>query len=624
MCGGFACALGGDARGPAADACAGTCSTTSAASPPTASSARWPACRRAAGRHLTASAARQRGAARAGGALRRADGLHRPAVPRPAAARGAALAGRRRRGFVAARCAGCCKRPAPPRRWPSACSTACCPARWSTPSRRRPPPAAAPLPGLLTMVAFGLGTFPAMLAMGGLGLWLRARRRAQPVPPRFRRAASRWRARLAAARRAHRRRLHRAARADHARARRAADGRAPALGMNAAAACSHCRLPVGRARRSTGSQRRAAWFCCYGCCLAFQVHHGESEEPEAAALLIRLGVGAFLAMNIMLFSLLLYAGAFGGDDAWLRSRCTGCCGSWRRRCWCCWAGRSSPAPGRRCARGRLATDTLVSARRAGGLRLFGLAGAARLRRWSTSTPRPWCWCCSRWAATWRRRARARAARSLAPMLAAERAEARVWRRRRRDLRPVARGAGRRPGARAARRAHRGGRRGGRGPLRVRRGGAHRPAGAAAPRRRAARGAPAASTAAASCWCAPPPRACDTRWVQISRMVREALARKSLLGDTRRPRRRRLHPVRAAAGLRHRLVLERARRPRRGAAGRPGGAGGGLPLFAGPGRAAGRRAGDRPGGAARHPGAQRRRAGEAGAACAASPSTRPAR
>jgi sulfite exporter TauE/SafE len=30
-----------------------------------------------------------------------------------------------------------------------------------------------PLPGLLTMMAFGLGTFPAMLAMGGLGIWLR-------------------------------------------------------------------------------------------------------------------------------------------------------------------------------------------------------------------------------------------------------------------------------------------------------------------------------------------------------------------------------------------------------------------------------------------------------------------
>jgi Cu2+-exporting ATPase len=58
-------------------------------------------------------------------------------------------------------------------------------------------------------------------------------------------------------------------------------------------------------------------FCCYGCCIAFLVKHGQSEEWEAARLLIRLGVGAFLTMNIMLISLLLYAGTFSGADAWL-------------------------------------------------------------------------------------------------------------------------------------------------------------------------------------------------------------------------------------------------------------------------------------------------------------------
>ncbi|OKO77716.1 ATPase P, partial [Bradyrhizobium sp. NAS80.1] len=55
-------------------------------------------------------------------------------------------------------------------------------------------------------------------------------------------------------------------------------------------------------------------FCCYGCCIAFQVKNGKSEEWEAAWLLIRLGVGGFLSMNIMLFSLLLYAGEFTGVD----------------------------------------------------------------------------------------------------------------------------------------------------------------------------------------------------------------------------------------------------------------------------------------------------------------------
>ena len=74
--------------------------------------------------------------------------------------------------------------------------------------------------------------------------------------------------------------------------------------------CSHCLLPIGlRAMQRTVNGEDCS-FCCYGCCIAFQVKHGRSEEWEAAWLLIRLGVGAFLTMNIMLISLLLYAGTF--------------------------------------------------------------------------------------------------------------------------------------------------------------------------------------------------------------------------------------------------------------------------------------------------------------------------
>jgi P-type Cu2+ transporter len=79
--------------------------------------------------------------------------------------------------------------------------------------------------------------------------------------------------------------------------------------------CSHCLLPVGlRATRRTVNGEDCA-FCCYGCCIAFQVKNGKSEEWEAAWLLIRLGVGGFLSMNIMLFSLLLYTDTFTGADA---------------------------------------------------------------------------------------------------------------------------------------------------------------------------------------------------------------------------------------------------------------------------------------------------------------------
>lgn len=81
------------------------------------------------------------------------------------------------------------------------------------------------------------------------------------------------------------------------------------------ALCGHCLLPLGRRpmRRAIDGDEHA--FCCYGCCLAYQVAHGSGEESEATWLLIRLGVGGFLAMNVMLFSLLIYSGAFDHEDA---------------------------------------------------------------------------------------------------------------------------------------------------------------------------------------------------------------------------------------------------------------------------------------------------------------------
>ena len=71
--------------------------------------------------------------------------------------------------------------------------------------------------------------------------------------------------------------------------------------------CTHCQLPVRNyvQRREVNGELQD--FCCYGCCLAYLVKHGSREEPVAAWLLIRLGIGTFLAMNIMLFSLMLYS-----------------------------------------------------------------------------------------------------------------------------------------------------------------------------------------------------------------------------------------------------------------------------------------------------------------------------
>ena len=89
--------------------------------------------------------------------------------------------------------------------------------------------------------------------------------------------------------------------------------------MATPASCAHCELPVGRFGRQRELSGDTRWFCCHGCSLAWQFGHGERHEPEAAAWLIRLGVAGFLSMNIMLLSLLGYAGGLDGDDAWLRT-----------------------------------------------------------------------------------------------------------------------------------------------------------------------------------------------------------------------------------------------------------------------------------------------------------------
>ncbi len=80
------------------------------------------------------------------------------------------------------------------------------------------------------------------------------------------------------------------------------------------ALCSHCLLPTDGTATRRMVHGESHHFCCYGCCLAFQVRHGIGEESEATWLLIRIGVGGFFAMNVMLLSLLLYSGTFEVAD----------------------------------------------------------------------------------------------------------------------------------------------------------------------------------------------------------------------------------------------------------------------------------------------------------------------
>ncbi len=194
--------------------------------------------------------------------------------------------------------------------------------------------------------------------------------------------------------------------------------------MDTSHTCSHCQLPVGRLGQRRELDGAAHWFCCYGCCLAYQVHHGEHEEPQAAAALIRLGVGGFLAMNVMLFSWLLYADAFTGDEAWLRGPVH----------WLLWVlatplvlllGRPFAEGAWQAARqGRLSTDTLVCI---GVLAAYCYSGwqvlrGAELVYFDTAAMVLLLFTLGRLLEA---QVRVRTARRLAPMLAAARAEARV-------------------------------------------------------------------------------------------------------------------------------------------------------------------------------------------------------
>jgi Cu2+-exporting ATPase/Cu+-exporting ATPase len=75
---------------------------------------------------------------------------------------------------------------------------------------------------------------------------------------------------------------------------------------NVGACCAQCGLPLagrGVLAAVDGQTRR---FCCYGCSLVLQITRQPGQAGSAHALLIRLGLSAFFAMNAMMFSLPAY------------------------------------------------------------------------------------------------------------------------------------------------------------------------------------------------------------------------------------------------------------------------------------------------------------------------------
>ena len=70
--------------------------------------------------------------------------------------------------------------------------------------------------------------------------------------------------------------------------------------------CAQCGLPLaGRVFRAR-HQNQEAGFCCYGCYLVLQLTSQPGEEGKVQTIQIRLGLGLFFAMNVMVFNLPTY------------------------------------------------------------------------------------------------------------------------------------------------------------------------------------------------------------------------------------------------------------------------------------------------------------------------------
>ena len=68
--------------------------------------------------------------------------------------------------------------------------------------------------------------------------------------------------------------------------------------------CEYCGLIFNGSGYSPDGKHR---FCCYGCYLVQKIIGAKGDDGIASWIIIRLGIGAFLSMNVMMISLVLYA-----------------------------------------------------------------------------------------------------------------------------------------------------------------------------------------------------------------------------------------------------------------------------------------------------------------------------
>ncbi len=79
--------------------------------------------------------------------------------------------------------------------------------------------------------------------------------------------------------------------------------------------CDHCGLPLGRRPVVAEVDGATIRCCCYGCVLAQQVTRARGDDGAAAAVLIRLGLGVFFAVNVMMVGMPAYVPYVYGAEA---------------------------------------------------------------------------------------------------------------------------------------------------------------------------------------------------------------------------------------------------------------------------------------------------------------------
>lgn len=87
------------------------------------------------------------------------------------------------------------------------------------------------------------------------------------------------------------------------------ENRKPDLLSKTLPLCTHCQFPL----KKKAAPEQGPHFCCYGCAFAYQVVNAGPEGEKVSWITVKLGIAAFLAMNVMGFALALHSSSIYPD-----------------------------------------------------------------------------------------------------------------------------------------------------------------------------------------------------------------------------------------------------------------------------------------------------------------------